>query len=134
MNNSKDVSSVSTEDKLLQIHTLSSRIKSLKDQEMALRIEIVHELLTTKPAEGTHKFDYEGFAVKIKTSNSIIIDKSSFSHYEDKFTTEESNCIRWKAELNLTEYNQLPASKAKHLNKCLIVTPSAPTIDFTFIE
>ena len=116
---------------LMEINALQKIIRECKEKEMDLRTKVVNKLLENDQSTGTHKFNYPDFSVKIKTSNNIRIDHSTLSRIEQKLTPAELQCIRWKPELSLREYNSISGNH-KLLDSVLTVTPAAPVIEFIF--
>jgi len=104
---------------------LSIQLKEVKDKEMELRINIVNELAKLKGV-GTYKFDEfeeDGLSVKIVKKLTYSIDQKAIDL--DKLTNEEQDCLRWKADLNLTSYKM---TETPNLDDLVTVKDAAPTL------
>jgi len=109
-------------EEMLEKHRkLKIQLSEIKDEEMELRVEIV-DLLGDKSV-GTHDFtEYDGFTVKLVNKLGYKIDKS-FSR--DKLTARELECVRFKPEINLTQYK---LADTPNLDEFVTVSQSAPTL------
>lgn len=123
------------EDLLHQEAALKQRIedfKSVIEEEKELRKKICLRLLEGK-ADGTHKFAYQGMAVKVTKSSSYSLDQDEIRRYlnDDDLTQEERDAIRIKYELDLRKYKALTDSYL--LDGIITIKDSMPTIEIEFV-
>lgn len=123
------------EELLHQEAALQQRIadfKSVIEEEKELRKKICLMLLEGK-ADGTHKFAYQGMAVKVTKSSTYSLDQKEVARLiaDDEFTQEERKAIRIKYELDLTKYKKLDNSEL--LDNYITVKDAMPTIEIEFV-
>jgi len=110
---------------------LQEKLKSIKKQEMDLRVEICSELAADKPV-GTHNFEKDGFKIKVKIGENINIDDDAYFNLRQDFTDEEKECVRLKPNLKISEYKKLTQAEgyvSGLLDECITVTPATPTLE-----
>ena len=114
---------MSIEKQLEEYRLLKIQLAEVKQAEMDLRVEISAELGKGKEA-GTHNFiEYDGFKVKLVSKLGYSVDKAILETLD--LSEEESECIRWKPELNLTKFKQ---SDTDTLDEAITIKTGAPTL------
>jgi len=95
---------------------------------MEMRIEIVSHYFPDSPI-GTSKAEDDSFEIKAKFGLNYRVDKNAFEAMAALLSADELDCVRWKPELDLKKYKSLDDSERQNLDECIIVTPSAPTVE-----
>jgi hypothetical protein len=113
---------------------LQSKLKDIKEKEMALRIKICDTLVPDDNA-GTFKFDIGELKVKIAKKFNYNILKKEYDDLADAFNDAEKECVRLKPELNMKKYNAYVALVGTdeeldmdNLHMCIDIKPAAPTL------
>ena len=106
---------------------MAIQLKSLRDQESAIRREICDQLLEGKET-GTHKFTFGNLRVKAVKSFTYSLDQELVAQMieDGDFADDELEAIKTKYELSLTAYKKLDASD--NLDDCITVKDSMPTL------
>lgn len=116
-------------EKLEHHRQISAQLKDLKIEEAALRQDICDEILEGMDV-GTHNLTVNDLKVKAVKKVSHKIDKDLLEENIDLMTPEESECVRYKPELNLTKYKKLDdAESSGMLDECITVSPSMPSLE-----
>ncbi len=118
---------------LEEARQLAIQLKELKEREMEVRKTIAYELGLDLDL-GTHKFELFGFKVKLKLGVSHSFDQDELRDLMEQnlLTDEELSLIRTKYDLKLADYKK--AGNTETLDDCIIVKPSAPTLEITLGE
>jgi hypothetical protein len=110
-----------------------SNLTYYKALEKELRIEIAEELFPNA-VEGTHNLLKGDYIIKGGFKLNYKIDQEMLAGYEDAFSEEEENCIRYKPELIMKDYKELDEDERTNLDNCLVITPGLPSIKITVAE
>ena len=107
--------------------SLASQLKSLREEEAAIRRDICDHLLAGKEA-GTHKFNFGNLKVKAVKSYSYSLDQELVAQMieDGEFADDELEAIKTKYELSLSAYKKLEASD--NLDDCITVKDAMPTL------
>ncbi|MDX1701846.1 MAG: hypothetical protein R3250_14565 [Melioribacteraceae bacterium] len=105
---------------------LSTELKRIKAEEMALRREICAEILSGIPLPARWKGNYDGIDVKAENGVSHNIDNAGLSAVWKELLAEEKNVVKFEPKLKLREYKKL--NKEALIHEVIIVKPSAPTL------
>lgn len=120
---------------LTMLKMLNAELKKLKKIEMDLRVKLVNMINIDYPktnGEGTHKIEFDDFDIKLKTSYNYRLDQVALTHIEEDLSDYEKSCIRYKAELSLSQYKK--SDKHELLDTVVTATLAAPSIEFIEIE
>lgn len=115
--------------KLEILKQLKLELKDIQKREMALRVELAESLTNDLPI-GKHKFEFEGFDIKVGKNTTLSIDKEMLTLMYEDFTEEEKACIKYSPSLIEGAYNKLDDVERAVLDECVIRKPAAPTIEF----
>lgn len=115
-------------DQLEQHRVMAAQLKTLKEEEMKLRVKIVEKLTKKDDSPGTKNFTREGMRVKVKLGLNYNLDQEELVSLmtQGLLTEEELGAIRTKYELKLAEYKRL--DNPETLDDVIIVKPAAPTL------
>jgi hypothetical protein len=119
------------EEKLIELlsiqREMAIQLKSLRDQESAIRREICDHILEGKEV-GTHKFTFGNLKVKAVKSYTYSLDQELVAQMIENgdFADDELEAIKTKYELSISAYKKLDASD--NLDDCITVKDSMPTL------
>jgi hypothetical protein len=113
-------------EKLKKWQKMSNDLKTLKEKEAKLRIELCSEFLKNKVPPCKNKFEYEGFEIEAVRGVSFKLDESVVNQIYPDLPDEEKNAINFKPALKLREYKKLPESAM--LREAVTMSPAMPTL------
>lgn len=119
------------EKKIEEWLTLSNELKAIKEKEIKLRREICLELFEGKVGEFKHNADFGMFEVQAESKLNRKVDVVTINAMFEVLTDQEKSCLRFKPEINLTQYRKLPDDSQLH--EAITETPSpTPVLKVTF--
>lgn len=121
--------------KLKKWHAMSEQLKQLRDDEMALRKEIVNEICGDS-AKSSAKLSVIGMEIKAKKNTSISVELKGdeFGAAFVLLDDEEKACFKFTPEFRKSEYNKLNKDQKTMVDIFLIEKPAAPELKITFKE
>jgi hypothetical protein len=138
MNASSETISSSMSD--LELYTLWHKtqgiLQTYKQKESELRTEIVRRSFDTAPTGTTNISLPKGFVLKCVKKVNYNVDQKNIKvalaaiaklGNEGEFIA--GRLIKWKAELSLTEYKQIPDSVKKIIDGAITIVPAMPTLE-----
>jgi len=112
---------MNTNKKIIEWERVSAQLRTIKKQEMELRVDIVSEFDDLE--FGTNYF--HEFGIKIVRKQNIKIIESEFDDAYAEMDQSEQKCFKIKPSLIVSKYNEI---ESDIINSILISTPAAPTI------
>lgn len=118
--------------------TASTELAKFKALEAELRAEVVKTFSAPEIRKGTENFDLDaGFTLKIVKKQSYKLDGDKVNDVLDsieKIGGPEGKLIadrlvKFKPELSITEYNQLPEKYSALVNSMVTISDASPTVE-----
>lgn len=131
-----DTLKLNDNDLLVQWNKTQGILQTYKLKEQELRLEIVRRKFETAPI-GTTNFDLpKGFKLKCVKKQTYRVDTAEVETALDeirKLGNEgvfiANRLIKWKPELSLTEYKQIPEKVKAIIDKVLTISDAMPTLE-----
>lgn len=114
------------EEKLKNWLSISKTLSRVKKREVELRREICSELFNGKIGEFKHKEVIGEFEVEAQSKINRKVDPITVSAIWEILSNSEKACVRFKPELNLSQYRKLPEDSQLH--EAVTETPSATPV------
>lgn len=120
----------SIDQKLWRWKQISDQVSELKAEETRLRMEIFGAMFQ-EPAEGTNTVDLpKGWKLKATHKINRNIDEAALpSILEELGEGMGDRLVRYKPELNVSEYRKLTDEQRHTLDQALVVKPGTPTLE-----
>jgi len=126
-----DITEENIEDRLIEWSEKKHLLTSIKSEEMDMRVALVN-YLSGWAGLGTYRRGFNTFIAKAKIGINYKIDEEKLAIHIDDLTIMESNAIRYKPNLSITNYKKIPETMRETLDECLVVTPAAPTLNVDY--
>ena len=110
------------EQKIEQWLTDAKALAALKEKEVTLRREICLELFKGKIGEFKHNEEIGIFTVAAESKINRKVDLVTINAMYENLTDSERASVRFKPDLNLTQYRKLPEDSQLH--EAVTETPS----------
>lgn len=118
----------STNKKLEDYRTLQQALKNLKDEEKAMRLELVEEYFPNA-VSGTLSEAVGDFIIKGSFKLNYKLDTDAIHEMGESFSDEEEACIKWTPTIIMANYKELDESERENLDSCLTVSPALPALE-----
>ena len=115
-------------------------LEKSKELEAQLRQQVLAACVPNAPEKGTVNHELgNGYKLKFEFKQNVRLDQSKFDSTiaklerlgdEGKFIADR--LFKMKAELSITEYNQLPDKMRKLVDEIITKSPATPAV--TFVE
>ena len=118
-----------TNEKLEKWYVLQDQLKTIRDEEAALRAEIFAEAFPNAK-EGTNKFDLgEGYQLTATLPVSRKVDIAVFEAMKDLLAENGINAdkmVKWNPELEMKQYRCLTEEELHLVDQFLIIKDGSP--------
>lgn len=116
---------------LKELYDLQTQLKRIKKQEMDLRIACSIKYFNGA-GTGTAKLNFDKFDIKYVNRVNTRLDEEALIDAWDDLSDFEKACIKMKPVLINSVYNKTPRNYLHKLDNFIVVSPGAPTIEFSF--
>jgi hypothetical protein len=116
---------------LTELYDLQMQLKRIKKQEMDLRVACAIKYFNDT-AIGTSKLNFDKFDVKYVNRVNTRLEEDALIDAWDDLSDWEKACIKMKPTLINSVYSKTPKQYLDHLDNFIVVSPGAPSIEFSF--
>lgn len=124
---------IEQQDKLTLWNRLNLNLKTLKEEEMKLRNEIVSEFFDPGKTEGTEYADLaNGYRLKVVKKENYNLDNKNgkVDAALEKLNEGIADLVvNWNPSLSISNYRKLTDSEKSVFNDCLEIKPGSPTLE-----
>ena len=117
------------EERLENYRRIKHDLRTLKEIEMNLRLDICDELGLDASTVGTHNMEYPGQGLKVKMIKKVThkLDKEMIANIYDDLSEEERECISFVPTLSVAKYKKAGGSDL--LDTAILIVPATPALE-----